>query len=148
MVTIRQGKLGKSRALPLHPTATTALQQYLGRPDRPAARHAAALFVSTPGNRLLYCNVHETFSALVQRAGLTPRSTVCRPRLHDIRHRFAVCTLLDAYQHDHDPEARLALLATYLGHIDPKSTYWYLSAAPELMQLATDRLERHPGAQP
>ena len=148
LVTIRQGKFGKSRALPLHPTAASAVQQYLGRPDRPADRHAAALFVSTPGTRLRYCCVQRTFSALVQRAGLTPRSTVCRPRLHDIRHRFAVCTLLDAYRHDHDPEARLALLATYLGHIDPKSTYWYLSAAPELMQLATDRLERHPGAQP
>ena len=145
LITVRQGKLGKSRALPLHPTATTAVQQYLRRPDRPAARHAAALFVSTVGTRLLYCSVQRTFSSLVRRAGLTPQSTVCRPRLHDIRHRFAVCTLLDAYQHDHDPEARLALLATYLGHVDPKHTYWYLSAAPELMQLAADRLERHPG---
>ena len=59
-----------------------------------------------------------------------------------------MCTLLDAYQHDHDPEARLALLATYLGHVDPENTYWYLSAAPELMQMAADRLERHPGGQP
>ena len=72
-------------------------------------------------------------------------STEGRPRLHDIRHRFAVSTLLDAYRQGHDPEARLALLATYLGHGDPKSTYWYLSAAPELMQLAADRLERRPG---
>ena len=148
LITVRQGKLGKSRALPLHPTAATAVQQYLRRPDRPAARHPAALFVSTVGNRLLYCDVQRTFSSLVRRAGLTPKSTVCRPRLHDIRHRFAVCTLLDAYQHDHDPEARLALLATYLGHVDPKNTYWYLSAAPELMQMAADRLERHPGGQP
>ena len=54
-------------------------------------------------------------------------------------------TLLDAYRQGHDPEARLALLATYLGHADPKYTYWYLSAAPELMQLAADRLERRPG---
>ena len=86
LITVRQGKLGKSRALPLHPTAATAVQQYLRRPDRPAARHPAALFVSTVGNRLLYCDVQRTFSSLVRRAGLTPKSTVCRPRLHDIRH--------------------------------------------------------------
>lgn len=56
-----------------------------------------------------------------------------------------MCTLLDAYRQGHDAEAQLALLATYLGHVDPKHTYWYLSAAPELMQLAADRLERHQG---
>ena len=61
---------------------------------------------------------------LVRRAGLAPHSASCRPRLHDIRHRFAVHTLLDAYRQGHNPEARLALLATYLGHIDPKHTYW------------------------
>ena len=86
LITVRQGKLGKSRALPLHPTAATAVEQYLRRPDRPAAPHAVALFVSTTGNRLLYCDVQRTFSSLVRRAGLTPQSTVCRPRLHDIRH--------------------------------------------------------------
>jgi hypothetical protein len=53
--------------------------------------------------------------------------------------------MLDAYRHGHDAEARLALLSTYLGHVDPKHTYWYLSAAPELLQLAGDRLERHLG---
>ena len=54
-------------------------------------------------------------------------------------------TVLDAYQTDQDPGRRLALLATYLGHVNPASTYWYLSAAPELMQLAADRLARHIG---
>lgn len=71
-----------------------------------------------------------------------------RPTFPDTNGRFAVRTLLDAYRQDHDPEARLALLATYLGHIDPKHTYWYLSAAPELMQLAAERLERHLGGRP
>ena len=131
-LTVRQGKGGKSRALPLHPTATSAVRQYLDRPDRPVVRNTAALLVSTAGTRLLLCNVQQTFRTLVRRAGLLPHSAACRPRLHDLRHRFAVCT-------------RLALLATYLGHGDPKYTYWYLSAAPELMRLATDRLERHLG---
>ena len=145
LVTVRQGKFDKSRALPLHPTATTAVRQYLRRSDRPVTRHSAALFVSTAGTRLLCRNVQQTFGALVRRAGLVPHSAACRPRLHDLRHRFAVCTLLDAYRQGHDPEARIARLATYLGHVDPKYTYWYLSAAPELMQLAADRLEHHPG---
>lgn len=145
LITVHEGKFDKSRALPLHPTATTAVRQYLRRSDRPVAPRATALFVSTAGTRLLYCNVQHTFRTLVRRAGLAPHSAACRPRLHDIRHRFAVCTLVDAYRQGHDPEARIARLATYLGHVDPKYTYWYLSAAPELMQLAADRLERHQG---
>ena len=145
LITVRHGKLDKSRALPLHLTASAAVQQYLHRADRPAARDTAALLVSTAGTRLLICNVQQTFRTLVQRAGLRPHAAACRPRLHDIRHRFAVCTLLDAYRQKHNPGARIALLATYLGHVDPKYTYWYLSAAPELMQLAADRLERHLG---
>ena len=149
LITVRRGKFGKSRELPLHPSATAAVGQYLQRADRPTPpQHTAALFVSTAGTRLLYCNVQHTFHSLVRRAGLAPHSASCRPRLHDIRHRFAVCTLLDAYRQDHNSEARLALLATYLGHVDPKHTYWYLSAAPELMQLAADRLERHLGGRP
>ena len=146
LITVRQGKLDKSRALPLHPTASAAVRQYLHREDRPPARDTAALFVSTAGTRLLYCNVQQTFRTLVRRAGLRPHAAACRPRLHDIRHRFAVCRLLDAYRQGQNPGARIALLATYLGHVDPKYTYWYLSAAPELMQLATDHLERHLGA--
>ena len=146
LITVRRGKFGKSRELPLHPSATDAVTQYLQRADRPTApQQTAALFVSSAGTRLLYCNVQHTFQSLARRAGLAPHSAVCRPRLHDIRHRFAVRTLLDAYQQGHDAQARLALLATYLGHVDPKHTYWYLSAAPELMQLAADRLERHLG---
>ena len=53
--------------------------------------------------------------------------------------------MLDAYRHGENAEARLAVLSTYLGHVSPKATYWYLSAAPELLQLAADRLERHLG---
>ena len=145
LITVRHGKFDKSRALPLHPTATAAVRRYLRRPDRPVTPPATALFVSTAGTRLLCRNVQQTFHTLVRRAGLAPHSATCRPRLHDIRHRFAVCTLIDAYRQGHDPETRIARLATYLGHVDPKYTYWYLSAAPELMQLAADRLERYPG---
>jgi integrase len=147
VLVVRRGKFGKSRELPLHASAVSAVDQYLHRDDRPrpAPRTSSALLVSTAGTRLLACNVGHTFRTVVRRAGLTPHSAACRPRLHDVRHRFAVCTFLDAYRHGHDPDARLSLLSTYLGHVDPRNTYWYLSAAPELLQLAGDRLQRHLG---
>jgi integrase len=146
LLTVRNGKFGKSRELPLHPSSVNALNDYLHRTDRPPWRRSkSALFVSTAGTRLLYTNVQNTFHRLVCCAGLTPRSASCRPRLHDIRHGFAIRTLLDAYRDGGDPGARLALLSTYLGHVDPGKTYWYLSAAPELLQLAGARLERHLG---
>ncbi|RVC59911.1 integrase, partial [Mesorhizobium sp. M2A.F.Ca.ET.046.02.1.1] len=104
-----------------------------------------ALFVSPAGTRLLYVNVQNTFQKLVCRVGITPRSAGCRPRLHDLRHAFAVRTFLDAYRDGGDPGRRLALLSTYLGHVDLGKTYWYLSAAPELLQLAGDRLEQRIG---
>ena len=97
------------------------------------------------GTRLTYCNVHLAFKRIVTHAGLVPRSTVCRPRPHDLRHTFAVNTLLDAYRDDRGDgehiQARIALLCTYLGHVNPGSTYWYLQAAPELLALAAERLE-------
>jgi site-specific recombinase XerD len=146
VLTIRMTKFNKSRELPVDPSTVEALRRYLRHRDRPrAAARTHAVFVSIAGTRLWYADVAWTFHRLVRRAGLTPRSATCRPRLHDLRHRFAVRTMLDAYRHGHDAEARLALLSTYLGHVDPKHTYWYLSAAPELLQLAGDRLERHLG---
>ena len=146
LLTIRNGKFGKSREVPLHPSTVTALGVYLGRDDRARrSPHSPALFVSMAGTRLLYTNVQPTFHKLAGQAGLLPRSAMCRPRLHDIRHAFAVRTILDSYRGGGDPPARLALLSTYLGHVDPGQTYWYLSAAPELLQLAGERLERHLG---
>ena len=88
-------------------------------------------------------DVQTAFRTLRARAGILPRSVACRPRLHDLRHSFAVRTLLDAYRTDGDPAPRIAALSTYLGHVDPGKTYWYLQAAPELMALAGQRLERH-----
>jgi len=146
LLVIRNAKFGKSRELPLHPTARDALCQYLRRRDRSrSATDAPAVFVSTAGTRLLYTNVQCTFHRLVLRVGLKPRSASCRPRLHDLRHTFAVQTVLDGYREGADSEGRLALLSTYLGHVDPARTYWYLSAAPELLQLAGERLERDLG---
>jgi integrase len=144
VVTVREGKFGKSRELPLHPSTVAALRRYLRQRDRhrPAPASDAAL-ISPAGTRLLYCNVHATFRRLRAHAGL--RSATCRPRIHDLRHTFAVRTLLEWYRAGVDVRARLPLLSTYLGHVHPKDSYWYLSAAPELLTLAGQRLDEHMG---
>jgi len=145
------GKFDKLRQVPLHPSSVAALRAY--QRQRRAAHprpSTPALLVSTPGTRLSYVNVSATFVKLVRRAGLAPRSASCRPRPHDLRHSFAVATLLDWYRDGGDVAARLPLLSTYLGHVEPANTYWYLHAAPELLAQAAHRLDAHLGlpAQP
>jgi integrase/recombinase XerD len=148
LLRIRHSKFGKSRLLPLHPTTVAALRDYLKvRDELLPAPASAALLLSTAGTRLGYNNVWRTFHRLVRQAGLTARSASCRPRIHDLRHSFAVATMLDWYADGADVPALLPRLSTYLGHADPKHTYWYLQAAPELLALAAHRLDTHPAAQ-
>ena len=142
IVTIRHGKFDKARALPLHPTTVAALQDYLHRDDRPRPLGPPVLLISSRGKRLRYNTVQPIFQKLLHHCGIAPRSATCRPRVHDLRHSFAVSTIVDDYRTG-DPGSRLAILSTYLGHADPGDTYWYLSAAPELLGLAGERLERH-----
>lgn len=142
MVTIRHGKFDKARALPMHPTTVAALQDYLHRDDRPRPSGPPVLLISSRGKRLRYNTVQPIFQKLLHHCGIAPRSAACRPRIHDLRHSFAVSTIVDDYRTG-DPGSRLAILSTYLGHADPGDTYWYLSAAPELLGLAGERLERH-----
>jgi integrase/recombinase XerD len=101
------------------------------------------LFLSTAGTRLWHSNIGLTFARLAERAGITRRSASCRPRIHDVRHSFAVATVLGWYRDGADIPALMPRLSTYLGHTDPQHTFWYLSAAPELMALAGQRLESH-----
>jgi integrase/recombinase XerD len=148
ILTVRDGKLGKSRLLPLHPTSTAALERYQQERDRLLpARPGDALLVSSTGTRLDHSTVSSTFRRITAQAGITARSAACRPRIHDLRHSFAVASLLKWYRHGDDVQALLPRLSTYLGHSDPRHPYWYLSAAPELLALAGERLEAHLGAQ-
>jgi integrase/recombinase XerD len=146
LLIVRDTKFGKTRLVPLHSTATDALDDYIRRRGRlypcPQPR-APAVFVSAAGTRLIYNSVNFTFLKLARRAGLRPRSPTCRPRAHDLRHTMAVRTVLDAYRSGADVQARLSVLSTYLGHVNPSNTYWYLSAAPELLALAGERLQQH-----
>jgi integrase len=141
---VRHGKFGKSRELALHPSTVDALRRYQRLRDQLApVTGTSAVLVSTAGTRLLYCNVHATWKRLIAQAGLHPRSTSCRPRIHDLRHSFAVTAMLDAYTDGEDGQRCLTLLSTWLGHVHPGSTYWYLSASPELMAVAGQRLDAH-----
>jgi integrase len=143
-LVVRHGKFDKARQLTLHSSSVDALRCYAPLRDRSAPpTGTSAFFVSLAGTRLLYCNVQHAFHRLVRLAGLTPRSRSCRPRIHDLRHSFAVSSMLDAYRAGEDGQTRLTLLSTWLGHVHPANTYWYLSASPELMAIAGQRLEAH-----
>jgi integrase len=144
LLTIRETKFGKTRQVPLHTSTIAAVNGYVGLRDRTRPSPICpALLVSITGTRLQHSTVGLTFGRLTRAAGITRRSAACRPRPHDLRHSFSVATVLDWYRNGTDVETMLPYLATYLGHGDPKHTYWYLSAAPELMALAAERLQTH-----
>jgi integrase/recombinase XerD len=144
MLTVRGAKFGKDRLVPLHPSTTAALTRYSALRDERYPRPAGpSLFLSTAGTRLRHSNVSLTWGKLAAQAGLARRSASCRPRIHDVRHSYAVNAVLGWYRDGADVTAMMPRLSTYLGHNDPKHTFWYLSAAPELMALAGDRLHAH-----
>lgn len=148
-LTVRFGKFGKARELALHPSTVAALRGYQRLRNRLApATGTLALFVSLAGTRLRYRNIHQTFHRLAHLAGLIPRSATCRPRIHDLRHSFVVGSMLEAYALGEDGQMRLTLLSTWLGHTHPGCTYWYLSASPELMAIAGQRLDTHLAGHP
>lgn len=142
-LTVRGTKFGKSRLLPLHTSVVDELRVYLTLRASVALPGTTALLVSVAGTGLTYSNAQTVFKKLTVQAGITPRSTAWQPRMHDLRHSFAVNTLLDAYRTGGDVGERIPLLSTYLGHTEPANTYWYLHAAPELLALAAERLNTY-----
>lgn len=132
-LVIRNGKLGKSRFLPLHSTTLQALNQYLAIRDRLGA-HGDDLFVVTTGHAPKKLTVYGVFIRLMREMGLRAPSPMPGPRLHDLRHTFAARSL-EACAHNRQAVANHMLaLSTYLGHVDVASTYWYLEATPVLMR--------------
>jgi integrase/recombinase XerD len=145
-LVIRDAKFGKSRQVFLHPTATAALRAYARARDRLLGEPEAATFlVNSRGGPLDGHNTQHTFAVLITAAGIQAPPGRRAPRLHDLRHTFTVATMLDWYRDGHNVQARLPLLSTWLGHVDPKSTYYYLQAVPELLALAAGRLEQADG---
>lgn len=146
LLTLRRAKGNKERLLPLHPSTGRVLRRYAEIRDKTWPRATSSnFFISENGTCLRYSTVNRWFLVLSRRIGLRKPGALHGARLHDLRHRFAIQTLLNWYRSDADVDAHLPELATYLGHGHVADTYWYLSAAPELLRLATNRWQRSEG---
>lgn len=146
VITIREhvAKLERARLVPLHPTTVQALERYARTRARLCPRpRSTTFFLSSIGTSLDRSAVSKTLRKLTTALGL--RTETARPRTHDLRHSFAVSTLIDWQRSGVQIDEQIAVLSTYLGHVRPADTYWYLTATPELMGTAAERLERHLG---
>ncbi len=142
-LTIRRAKNGRSREIPLHPSTVTALQRYAHVRDELCPDPAdSAFFLSGTRARLSPQRARQSFDQLRRATGLDRDTLGRHARVHDIRHTFVLRTLLRWYREEGDIESQLPLLSTFLGHVEPKHTFWYFEATPELLALAAERLER------
>lgn len=145
LIVVRESKFRKSREVLLHDSVIRVLRRYAKERDRVHPRsRSTSFFVSLVGTRLIYNNVHRTFARLLRHAGISR----AKARVHDLRHTFVVRTILRWHREGADVDARMPALSTYLGHRSPSSTYWYLTAAPELMALIGRKVERALGEIP
>ncbi|MGH3778601.1 MAG: tyrosine-type recombinase/integrase [Pseudonocardiaceae bacterium] len=150
MLTVRAGKRGRSRLVPLHPSTLPPLRDYAA--DR-ARRYGPpgdgeAFFRTDRSDRVSYNAAHHTFIVLRRQLGWTAAGRTRTPRVHDLRHRMVVRRIQAWHAHDVDVDAKIAVLATYLGHVEVRDVYWYLSAVPELMSIVSDRFEAFTGCPP
>ena len=128
---IRETKFRKTRLVPLHDTAAAGLKRYLAR-RRPRSDDDP-VFIDERGLPLRYLAVRDTFNRLVSRVGIRPAS-IRSPRLHDLRHTFAVRALQGGPAGRSRCGAHMVALATYMGHVNIYATYWYLEATADLMR--------------
>lgn len=142
LITIRCAKGPKARWVPIHHSTVRVLAQYTVLRDRLVpAPTTPSFFLCERGTRLSQWAVRRTFVQVSRQIGLRGPTESHGPRLHDLRHAFALRTLLRWYRSGVDVERHLPELATYLGHVHVSDTSWYLSAVPELLQLALQRVE-------
>lgn len=149
LLVVRGSKRVLRREVPLHDSTLHALSAYSKirdhRCDEPSSE---AFFVSTVGTRLYARCVDKTHRDLVARTGLDGRGQRRSPRVHDLRHSFAIKTLIGWHRDGVDVDARMPALSRVLGHVNPANTYWYLQAVPELMAIVAERVEHVFGDQP
>jgi len=142
LFVIRQTKFGKSRLVPVGPRLLQRVRAYLAQRER-AVGHPLTpdtpLFALRRGQAIHPGTLSQTFHHLVMRLGFFHGDGVVPPRLHDLRHSFAVGTLLRWYRTGDNPAARLWHLSTFLGHVDLASTAVYLTITPELLDAANAR---------
>ncbi len=145
VITIGHAKFDRSRFVPLHATVTEALRRYATHRDRLCAKpRPEAFFVSSVGTQLNRSSVGAALRVITTAMGI--RTETVHPRVHDLRHSFAVRTLIEWQRSGVNVDQQIGILSTYLGHVSPADTYWYLSASPELMELAAQRLDAKFGA--
>ena len=140
-IKVATEKTGRERLVLLHPTSLRELGAYLDDPARPAVAAPEPLFVSASGRRVGYTLYQKNFHAATIEADLKHQGRA-KPTIHGLRHTFAVRQLAAAYREGADPARRLTLLSTWLGHVSPNNTYWYLTATPELLGGAADLVEQ------
>ena len=141
VLTIRHSKFDRSREVPLHPTCVAALLVYERRREELILRAtSSAFFLSDTGGRVPYHRFRTDFRALVDKVPIAPPPSG-HVRIHDARHTFCVNVLTRWHDEGADVRALLPSLSTYVGHVSPASTYWFLSASPQLLEHAVTRLE-------
>lgn len=147
VITIRHTKFDRTRLVPLHDSVTEALARYANERDR-FHQHprSTTFFVSVTGGPIDRSSIDKAVRQIATARGI--RTSEVHPRVHDLRHSFAVRTIIGWQQSGISIDQRIAVLSTYLGHVAPADTYWYLSAAPELMASAADRLDTRYGTRP
>ena len=146
VLTIRQGKNGKERIVPILKSAAKNLLLYTKERDRLLGHSPQPFFVSDTGHRLTDCAARYNFAMVCQNIGLRSPQHYSKhgrgPRIHDLRHTFAAQTMVNWYRGNKNPDREMIKLSTYLGHNRPEFTYWYIEAVPELLNLASQRVTR------
>jgi integrase/recombinase XerD len=126
VITVREAKYDRPRLVPLHPSTTAALRRYATERDRLCPRpRSGAFFLSSTGTALDRSGVGKTFRTITTTIGV--RTATVHPRIHDLRHSFAVHTLIAWQRSGVSVDEHISTLSTYLGHVSPADTYWYLS---------------------
>lgn len=142
ILAIKMTKFGKSRFVPIHPTVSRKLGNYVQyRDEKHPKLNTNAFFISMKGLRVSTVSLNTSFRRASWSAGLV-NPDVPSPRLHDLRHTFAVKTLINWLRASVDIDAKVPALSAYLGHLKPKDTYWYFTCDPQLMKLAKARMEQ------
>ena len=142
LLTIRWSKFNRSRLIPIHRSTLDALRQYRQFRDSYLPVNAAGAFlVNEDGTRLAYRQVCQRFQLLRRKLGWTAAGRARLPRIHDLRHTFAVRCILRWYKEGANVDQKITTLATYLGHVNVTKTYWYLTGVPELLALVGERFE-------
>jgi integrase len=151
VLTVRRGKLGKARLVPVDSSVTQRLQAYAAERDRLLGFAPQSFFATDRATRPDDCSARGNFALVCQRLGLRRAQRFCRhgcgPRIHDLRHTFAARTIIGWYRTGQDPAREMIKLTTYLGHTKPENTYWYIEAVPELLELAAQRITSTSGGE-